>query len=151
MNKDTTKNIISFGFWKSENEPNLPTPYITKNKYIDGFEDKCKQWILHKKILNNIESRDGMVTDDRWIQYMGYSNCRICNKNNGDSTYTIGGWKFPDGIFHYVVDHHIEIPIKFQEMIINEPLLNPDTLKIRTIFENIQLITSGMADLRYSM
>jgi hypothetical protein len=34
------KNLISVGFWQSKDEPNLPMPKITKNKYIDGFEEK---------------------------------------------------------------------------------------------------------------
>ena len=68
---------------------------------------------------------------------MGCSHCRICNKSNGSLEYNYCGFRFPIGIFHYILDHNIEIPLDFQEMIVNQPLLLYKNLHRVSMYENL--------------
>lgn len=43
--------------------------------------------------------------------YMGYSPCRMCDKkDNGSGEFTDGTFVWPQGLAHYVVDHHVRLP-----------------------------------------
>lgn len=106
------------GFWYSEQEPHLPMPAITTEPYLDGFISKCKEWVDMRLKFK------GISIDSRMITYMGYSYCRICHCENGDTTYKYGGYVFPNGLFHYIINHHIDIPVDFQQMIINNEVIN---------------------------
>lgn len=45
--------------------------------------------------------------------YMGYSECRICGRQNGCIELSDGVFVWPDGLEHYVRDHHVRLPQKF--------------------------------------
>ena len=146
------------GYFKSNEEPYLPMPILMDNdkQYIDGFTDKCKEWLLEYEKSKPITNNDGSITvntsliiDDRWIEYNGCSECRICNKNNGSLEYNYCGFRFPIGIFHYILDHKIKIPTNFQNMIANEPVMFYKNLKRRSMYENMLLISSSCAGLSY--
>jgi len=39
--------------------------------------------------------------------WMGWSNCRICGKENGSVCLTDGEFVWPEGYIHYILDHNI--------------------------------------------
>mgnify|MGYP000645473043 FL=1 len=134
------------GYFKSTEEPQWPMPVPMKNnkKYISGFEEKCKKWLEEYEKSKPVVNEDGSVIinsshieDNRWVEYMGCSHCRICNKSNGSLEYNYCGFRFPIGIFHYILDHNIEIPLDFQEMIVNQPLLLYKNLHRVSMYENL--------------
>ncbi len=42
--------------------------------------------------------------------YMGYSPCRLCDKDNGTGEFTDGTFAWPQGLAHYVEDHDVRLP-----------------------------------------
>lgn len=149
MEPETT---IKFGFWYSASESDLPMPIESDEDYITGFVDRCKEWVAHLPNIKKYQfSSDlSILIDYRFVSYMGYAPCRICDKDNGDSEYTHGGYTFPSGIFHYILDHHIAVPIEFQHMIVREPLIDPTTLNRRSRLENAMLFMQGAAHIKYT-
>jgi len=54
-------------------------------------------------------------------QYMGYSSCRLCDKNNnGTADYTDGVWMWPEGYAHYLDAHSVRPPQEFIHHVANE-------------------------------
>ena len=148
--------IIDFGFWYSDYEPHLPKAKVTSEEYIDGFVEKIKKWKNLRQQITEVEANHLSIYDDIWTAYLGYSNCRLCNKdNNGDSEYIYGGYRFPEGITHYILDHHIEVPLEFQKMIVEKTVLDVNSLKTKTFAqlrdENILKVASGMANIKFSI
>ena len=139
--------MINIGFWKSESEPDLPSPIITKLPYIDKFSNKCEQWVQYLKE----QKLDVMINDDSYISYCGYSWCRICNIDNGNEEFIYKGYKFPSGLFHYILVHHIDIPIDFQGMIVDNSVINFDDLRRIGPLENMLLIYQGSMGTKYSL
>jgi hypothetical protein len=41
------------------------------------------------------------------VSYYGGSKCRLCKMANGGEEYTLGGWTWPSGYRHYLVDHNV--------------------------------------------
>jgi hypothetical protein len=138
--------FVNVGVWSDNN--NL---YSTKNKHRSNessrtrydikFIEKCKQW---KELFKNriIESEPGQfhfkefpdATDNfRCISLRG-SCCRICSKrgffgigkkyvSNGSLEIYYNGYRFLEGLMHYIVDHNLEISNPgFIKMIIDSPL-----------------------------
>ena len=139
--------MSKIGFWKSEYEPHLPSPIISDNIYPDEFIEKCKEWT--KTIGTSLS-----IYDKRITHYMGYSDCRICGQLNGSVEYTYNGFIFPEGVFHYIIDHNIEIDEQFMRMIMDTPVIenvlsNEDESRIRA-FQILNMV-SGTAHLSYSI
>ena len=112
---------VKIGFWKSKGEPEYPMPVVSSVKHDEEFIEKCKEWnAMYKNCL----------TDSRIAGYMGYSWCRLCEKKddqyvrNGVYEYTYEGYIFSEGIFHYIIDHNIDIDAGFKEMILSKPTIN---------------------------
>jgi hypothetical protein len=64
----------------------------------------------------------GWDDDDRYVvqaylqcgtyfrRYRGFSPCRICGKSNGSGELTDGVLAWPEGLAHYVSEHHVRLP-----------------------------------------
>jgi hypothetical protein len=142
------------GFWKSKSEPSLPFPIISKNKNEHSVEfiNKCNEWIKLTDTIKKYEATLKLCTDikdKRFGTYLGCSKCRICGIINGDSEYNYNGFIFPEGIFHYIVNHNIEIDNDFKDMILKSELLDYKSLKLETYQDKIVRVYSGMGALRY--
>jgi hypothetical protein len=48
---------------------------------------------------------------------MGYSDCRFCGCNNGDSDLSDGDYLWPSGFAHYLEAHDVKPPKVFLEHI----------------------------------
>ena len=102
--------MIKIGFWKSNSkfsreDDNLPDP----NTLIDS--DFWKQY--DKAFVVNY-LKNAKVD----MAYRGYSTCRICGALNGTRDLTDGKYVFPDGLYHYVKEHDVKLPIEFVEHIL---------------------------------
>jgi len=138
--------MSKIGYWKSEYEPHLPSPIISDTIYPDEFIEKCKEWAKTRI----------SIYDKRRVGYLGYSDCRICGKLNGSVEYTYNGFTFPEGIFHYIIDHNIEIDEQFMQMIKETPVIqNVLTPKdeaqefSKRLERNIQNVRAHMSQFTY--
>ncbi|NIK58274.1 hypothetical protein BJY22_003991 [Kribbella shirazensis] len=43
----------------------------------------------------------------------GLSTCRLCDCQNGALERSDGVWYWPDGLVHYVTEHHVRLPPEF--------------------------------------
>lgn len=93
--------MILIGYWNEKGKNN----YIDPNLLID------KNWEL--------EDRDKIVSYLKggkfYEGYMGFSWCRVCNCCNGATELTDGVFYWPEGLVHYVEEHHVILPSEFVE------------------------------------
>ena len=87
---------VSIGYWGSNFEKGLPmpvagTPRVDQAKVIDRLKVAMKTGHL--------------------VSYRGWSNCRLCGKQNGSRELEIirGSTKYriPEGYVHYLEDHGV--------------------------------------------
>lgn len=144
------------GFWYSLMEPDLPNPVVSKNKNEHSIEfiNKCNEWINLNKTIKTYQVElmklGANLYDKQYVSYMGSSKCRICGIMNGDAEYNWNQFVFPEGIFHYIVEHWIQIDDHFKDMITENPVLNYRLLKIETREERILKFCQGMNALKFS-
>jgi hypothetical protein len=94
-----------------------PYPSDSGNKIDQNFLDKLydieENIFLKKRELENIQ----------FIQYMGYSRCRLCKQNNGNCEFKISyegkTYLWPEGFYHYCKDHNVEPTKEFKNVIMN--------------------------------
>ena len=64
--------------------------------------------------------------------YCGYSNCRCCDKTNGDQEYYLISdddmiiYVFPEGLKHYYISHNVQPSKEFIDFITNFKLYKLD-------------------------
>lgn len=100
------------GFWNENNQP-----IVTTKDYLPEFEDKIKLW---KESLDQFQDYfKQKLLNGHIDQYLGWSRCRVCHfDKNGDCTITYLQYTFPNGYLHYIINHHIDVPIEFQKYVI---------------------------------
>lgn len=163
--------VIKEGFWRSEYEPDLPSP-VSSEKPMDNLNE----FIYKFRQIEEI-TKWGTMDDNRyilfdcqyaysnlvWTQYMGYSFCRfkcgIEDEKMGDTTIEIwhndNHFIFPIGYLHYIEKHNVHPSVTFYNMIMNfEPkqitsLTAGEKQSILTSI-NIRKLWSGSSVLRYS-
>lgn len=61
------------------------------------------------------------MSNGYWQQYRGWSNCRLCGKQNGSKELEIirGDTKYriPEGYLHYLEDHHVGYDPRLLELL----------------------------------
>lgn len=103
MNPDFSRKFL--GYWNSEHQTGLFNP----QDYIDLSWDPSV-----------LAARLKLAT--KWVQWMGYSRCRICGLLNGTKCVTFdGSWVFPEGFAHYVEMHHVRPPDEFIQHALSIP------------------------------
>jgi hypothetical protein len=94
---------IQIGFWRSSDGKNFKD-CPTIQEYTDyHWYGKEKENVI--KYLSLKHTVDGA--------YMGYSNCRVCGKINGNEEYTDGKYVWPEGYLHYITEHNVIPPYSF--------------------------------------
>ena len=66
------------------------------------------------KALDSVESRA------KRVGYRGFSPCRLCERDNGNSAFRVADWEWPEGFRHYLADHDIRPSQSFEEFVLNE-------------------------------
>ncbi len=85
------------GYWLGPDAPGWPDAA----EFVDDYADPADREEAAQRLDN------GILTD---CASMGYSLCRLCGKRNGDTERTDGALIWPDGLGHYVRDHHVRLP-----------------------------------------
>jgi hypothetical protein len=91
--------LIAVGFWVDDRHPDWPDPHE-----------------LIAPDLSQDESREVASYLDRGIVvqlWRGWSHCRICDDKNGHADLTDGTYLWPEGLAHYVREHHVRLPSRF--------------------------------------
>jgi hypothetical protein len=100
-------NTIEEGFWYEINdkESNYPKveEFIKDTKVPEDFLNKLGEVELYAKKVG----------------YLGYSKCRVCSRNNGDTTNISGEFSFPQGYRHYLEEHNVHPSERFKKFVMN--------------------------------
>lgn len=100
-----SKKIKIEGYWWSKQEPEYPMP-IKSDIPFDNKDVVVKKLVsLQAKISKRY--------------YKGFSTCRCCGERNGTAEYSHKGWKWPEGLIHYIIEHNIEPSLQFKKEILN--------------------------------
>lgn len=89
------------GYWRNERQPELPDPhdFVDSNPPVELLE------VVGRYLSNGTLA----------AAYMGFSVCRICDQRNGTSEFTDGVYQWPEGLAHYVRDHHVRLPAELEQ------------------------------------
>lgn len=134
--QQTFQTFEKIGFWDCSTKP-----IVNNSEYLEGFFEKIKEWATS---LSNFKSElDQRLENGNIEQYMGYSYCRVCNFNkNGDSEINYIKYTFPIGYLHYIIEHHIEVPVDFQKFVleVNVPKIINKTKQELELESKIRII-----------
>lgn len=98
--------LILIGYWAGERAPGWPSP----SEFVDDSWDSDTRDLVADYLQRGFVVR----------AYMGYSPCRICDRNNGDLELSDGTFVWPDGLVHYVADHGVRLPDRFVSHVLRE-------------------------------
>jgi hypothetical protein len=91
------------GYWYSKYEPKYPSPVAND-----------EPWEGKAEFLEKLTQKESRTPVDR---YKGWSNCRLCNKNNGSTEFKTSNWRWPEGYKHYIEDHNVKPSDEFYQFI----------------------------------
>lgn len=111
MNED---HVFREGFWYSKYEPDLPMPVANP-----------EPWEGQDTFLAALEKVEGKAS---CTAYRGWSNCRLCQKFNGNEEHDHKGWSWPAGFRHYVAEHNVRPTSEFILFILNEVSMTAPSL-----------------------
>lgn len=97
---------IPIGYWYSKYRPKLPKPEANSSLLSsDEIEKICKylNWEKHGN-----------------YHTLGFSDCRICEQENGNSCTYDDKYIWPSGLSHYLKDHNCELPDEFVDYCLHE-------------------------------
>ncbi len=94
------------GFWRKTEAENSKLPWPISSPSWPGREAFLARLTLVQKSATGVD-------------YMGYSACRLCGKQNGASQYTLGNWTWPEGFEHYVREHDVRPSAHFERFVLD--------------------------------
>ncbi len=100
MTDNKIKQYKAIGYWHSEEEPYFPDPAW----FIDeAWDDTEKQTVI-----------EYLKKGTALAHYRGFSWCRFkCSGGYGSADMTDGTYIYPEGLVHYLENHHIKLPDAF--------------------------------------
>jgi hypothetical protein len=90
------------GHWRWHAAPDLPMPVTD----VD--------WPGRADFLTKLATVEAAA---RQRHMKGSSTCRVCGETNGSSSFTFGGWEWPDGFVHYLRDHGVRPTADFEAFV----------------------------------
>jgi hypothetical protein len=93
----------AIGYWRSKYEPNLPRV----EDYID------ESWPIEERKLIT----DYLNTGKKHHSWVGWSDCRICGKDNGFKCLGDDEYDWPEGFGYYIIEHSVKPPEEFIEYV----------------------------------
>jgi len=140
MIKLSDKDFVE-GYWKNDTDcKNYQLPVDSGKEVNEEFLQN-----LERVIIISAQRREVVLEKKRnivvqFVDYMGYSNCRLCQKENGSGEYIIVHdgvkYRFPEGIVHYYKEHRVQPSHEFQELIMNLELIVVERIDISKINNN---------------
>ena len=91
--------LIKVGYWR---EPGLAAMLLSDLPLAQDFVDPSWDSAPERPVVLAY-LRNGRVHE----QWMGWSDCRICGKENGTQCLTDGVFVWPEGLAHYVEAHSL--------------------------------------------
>ena len=92
--------LIAIGFWTDRKHPSWPG----QQEFIDPDLDEAES----RQVARYLDQ--GTIVR----VWRGWSHCRICGYDrNGDSDLSDGTYLWPEGLAHYVREHHLQLPAQF--------------------------------------
>jgi hypothetical protein len=88
--------LIAIGYWWSEHHTQLPRAA----DFVDASWDEDERFEVIVHLQHAMVAR----------AYMGPSRCRFCGVLNGTLDLTDGTYVWPEGLAHYVREHHVRLP-----------------------------------------
>jgi hypothetical protein len=107
------------GYWEDPATPpdqcrGLPNP----RDLVSSLDDKT-----HRTVVKHL--RQGTV----FRAFMGTSRCRFCAKDLGSREFSDGVFAWPEGLDHYVHEHHVRLPDAFVQTCAAPSQRLPDWLR----------------------
>lgn len=105
--------------------------YDSSNSYYEGywFDEMNENSDYPIPIVSDENSTEFLTKMENYmksspaVSYFGSSMCRICDKHNGGSEFTINHKdikiSFPNGLLHYYADHNVKPSAEFYEAIMS--------------------------------
>jgi hypothetical protein len=93
------------GYWWSKHEKNLnfPKPIAQEEPWKGQLEFLSKLIKLENELNQNL--------------YRGMSTCRVCHCWNGNGEFNHKGWRWPEGLRHYIEVHNVKPSSDFINMV----------------------------------
>lgn len=95
---------LRVGYWLDDDAPDLPNP----RELIDRTWDDVERRRVVAYISRDVRTPVGE----------GCSTCRLCGEPNGFVDLTDGTYVWPEGLAHYVADHHVRLPGHFVDHVL---------------------------------
>lgn len=89
------------GYWRNDQSPEYPDPVALVDDAWDEFERRRVSWFLAHGTMVRVAA--------------GLSPCRLCGQHIGSAEFTDGVYQWPEGLVHYVDEHHVRLPTEFVE------------------------------------
>ncbi len=91
--------LIRIGYWRGAEARGWPDPAL----FVDPAWDADERELVARYLRHGLVAR----------AYLGMSACRLCGRTNGSLELTDGSYLWPDGLAHYLEDHHVRLPARF--------------------------------------
>jgi hypothetical protein len=93
---------IKVGFWRGRDGDQSEYPDV--RSFIDWTWNPNERALVAAYVSNSRFRGEG---------YRGWSDCRICGRNNGSSDFSDRVYVWPEGFVHYIRDHGVKPPSDF--------------------------------------
>lgn len=80
---------------------------VTGEPRVEDFVDETWSASERRRVVEYLKR------GRKYEAYLGYSRCRICQRENGCLDLHDGVYVWPDGLVHYVRDHSVKPPDDF--------------------------------------
>ncbi len=108
--------LRTIGFWLGPHAPGWPDVA----QFVDDYADQADS----EKVAQRLD--DGTPTD--WVG-MGYSFCRLCGQLNGSGEQTDGHLVWPEGLAHYIREHHVRLPAEVEVLLLRPVPSSDDAVR----------------------
>jgi len=102
----------SEGFWRHTLDPDedLPWPQMKQDQHLP-WPQPDPAWSDRSAFLEVLHYAEAEA--ERFVEW-GFSKCRLCGCQNGDASFVLENWDWPQGLRHYVVDHNVRPSPEFE-------------------------------------
>ena len=95
------------GYWRASYAPELPMP------------TPDVEWPERDEFLAKLTMVERLA---REFHTKGWSNCRVCGDMNGSVEYALDGWRWPEGLVHYLSDHGVRPTPDFERFVLGKEI-----------------------------